>query len=421
MLGRLLSRSAPVEERASWSLSQFSDVTGYLAALSSTTVGVDQAVTHSATSACMDVLASSVSALPLDAVRYQGLTRVPVTPNPQLVSSPSGLVELDVWLYQTIDSMLTDGNTFGLVTKSDRLGWPQQVDLLDPNKVTDRKVVDGVRQAEVDGTTMQVYPYGDLVHIPGKLVRAGSPFGQSPLRRAGETISAAIAARRFGRQFFDAGGQPVAGFFTEQDVTPEQARDTKQAFLRATQNREPFVRGSGWQYEQYSVNPNDSQFIESMRFAIEEACRFFRVPPSMVYAATSGQNVTYANVSQADLHYLKHSLDGYLVRIERALTALLPRPQVVKFNRSALLRADAENRHKVYDIRLRNKTMTVDEVRALEDEEPFGGDSAQPGIPGGPVTPPTPPTPPEPPARSVRKSVTHDELGRIAEIVEVTE
>jgi len=134
----------------------------------------------------------------------------------------------------------------------------------------------------------------------------------------------------------------------------------------------------------------------------------------MVYAATSGQNVTYANVSQADLHYLKHSLDGYLVRIERALTALLPRPQVVKFNRSALLRADAENRHKVYDIRLRNKTMSVDEVRALEDEEPFGGDSAEPGIPGGPVAPT------EPPARSVRK-VTHDQLGRISTIEDVTE
>lgn len=385
MLGRLLRSREVVEERAqAWALGQFSTVSGYLAALSAGGgVSVDQALTHAATSACMDVLASSVSMLPLDVVRYAAQARTPVDPPPPLIASPSGLVERDVWVYQVLDSMLTDGNMFGIATRFDRLRWPQQIDLVDPCRVTNRKVVAGVRQADVDGDTMQVYPYGDLVHIPGKLVRAGSPFGQSPVQRAAQTISSALAARRFGAQFFDAGGQPVAGFHTDQTIDDTQAAGVKERFLAATRNREPFVYGSGWEYEQFSVNPNDSQFIELMRFAIEEACRFFRVPPSMVYAATSGQNVTYANVSQADLHYLKHSLDGYLVRIENALTALLPRPQVVKFNRSALLRADAAERHKVYDYRLRDKTMTVDEVRALEDEPPFGGDYALPGIPGG--------------------------------------
>lgn len=387
MLGRLLRR--PVEQRSTWALGQFSDVTGYLAALGSTSVTVDDALTHAATSACMDVLASSVAALPLDVVRYQGLTRLPVSPTPAVVSSPSGLVERDVWLYQAMDSMLTDGNVFGLIAKLDRSGWPTQIELLDPAKVSERKVVDGVRQATVDGDPAQVYPYGDLLHIPGKLVRAGSPFGQSPVKRAAKTISAALAARRFGQQFFDAGGHPTAVLRSDQDITPEQAKDAKAALLRATERREPAALGSGWTLDTISVDPSDSQFIELMRFAIEEACRFFRVPPSMVYAATSGQNVTYANVSQADLHYLKHSLDGYLVRIETAYTGLLPRPQVVKFNRSALLRADAENRHKVYDIRLRNKSMTVDELRALEDEPPFGGGFALPGIPGGPSDGPT--------------------------------
>lgn len=415
MLGRLLRRET-VEERSSWSLGQFSTVSGYLAALSSGSVGIDQALTHSATSACIRVITSSVSMLPLDVVRYQGTTRVPVSPTPSLIAAPSGLVEQDVWVSQVLDSMLTDGNLFGSIVSTDRAGWPTSIELLDPTKATNRQVVDGVRQVDVDGGTLRAYPYGDLLHIPGMLVRAGSPFGQSPVKRAGETISSALAARRFGSQFFDAGGQPVAGFFTDQDITEEQAKDTKDRFMLATRNREPFVRGSGWQYEKYSVNPNDSQFIELMRFAIEETCRFFLVPPSMVYAATSGQNVTYANVSQADLHYLKHSLDGYLVRIERALTALLPRPQVVKFNRSALLRADAENRNKVYDVRLRNKTMTVDEVRALEDEPPFGGDSAEPGIPGGDG-----PLPAAPARAVVRKQVEHDELGRISTIVETVE
>lgn len=391
MLGKLLSRPSPAEER-SWSLGQFSTVSGYLAALSSSSVSVDEALTHAATSACVDVIASSVSSLPIDVVRYQGVTRTPVSPTPPLIADPSTLVERDVWIYQMIDSMVTDGNAFGLVTAVDAMTRPTSIELLAPAKVTNRAVDAGVLQADVDGRTLQAYPHGDLLHIPGKTVRAGSPFGESPVRRAAQTIRGALAAGRFGTQFFDAGGQPVAGFHTDQTIDDLQAADVKGKFLNATRNREPFVYGSGWVYEKFSVDPNDSQFIELMRFATEEVCRFVGVPPSMVYAATSGQNVTYANVSQADLHYLKHSLDVYLVRIEVALTALLARPQVVKFNRSALLRSDAENRHKVYDVRLRNKTMSVDEVRALEDESPFGGDYATPGIPGGPTDAPTVPS-----------------------------
>ena len=104
----------------------------------------------------------------------------------------------------------------------------------------------------------------------------------------------------------------------------------------------------------------------------------------MVYAATSGQNVTYANVSQADLHYLKHSLEGLLVRIENAMSRLLARPQRVRFNRNAFLRSDPETRHDIYDQRLKNTTMSVNDVHALEDEEPVDDPEFDaPGIPGG--------------------------------------
>jgi hypothetical protein len=64
-------------------------------------------------------------------------------------------------------------------------------------------------------------------------------------------------------------------------------------------------------------------------------------------------------------------LQGYLTRIERAWSRLLPDRIVVKFNLNALLRSDVETRNKVYDMRLKNGSMTVNEVRALEDEAPL--------------------------------------------------
>jgi phage portal protein BeeE len=108
-----------------------------------------------------------------------------------------------------------------------------------------------------------------------------------------------------------------------------------------------------------------------MRFNVEQACRFWRVPPSMVYASVSGQNVTYANVSDADLSYLKNTLDGYLVRLEAAFTDLLPRPQYVRANRDAVLRSDQKTRYANYQIGIRNGWRNRNEIRALEDEPPI--------------------------------------------------
>ena len=43
-------------------------------------------------------------------------------------------------------------------------------------------------------------------------------------------------------------------------------------------------------------------------------------------------------------------------------------------------------RHLLHGIRLRNKTTTVNEVRAIEDEKPFvGAEYDTPGVPGGPT------------------------------------
>jgi HK97 family phage portal protein len=383
-MGLFRRSDPPSEERSTIDLSRYAGLWSDLGAYSPVSVSTTTAMTHAASSACIDTLASSVSSLPLDAVRIVGKSRIPVTPAPAIIGEPSPTVEQDVWLYQLMESLLTDGNAFGQVVTYGAAGLPTSIELLDPAVVTNRRIVDGVPTVTVGGVNMKLYPFGDIWHVPGGFVRAGSPFAESPIARARGTIGAAIAARDFGSRFFGDGGHP-GGILTNTDaaMTPEQAKGMKAAFLAATKgNREPMVVGAGISYTPIMVDPNDSQFLELMQFCIEEACRFWRVPPSMVYGSTSGQNVTYANASQADLAYLKHSLENRLVRIEKALTRLLPRPQFARFNRNAFLRSDPITRSEVQDRRLRNFTTTVNEVRAQEDEQPFDDpEYDEPGIP----------------------------------------
>ena len=384
MFGGLLRRGdGGDEERDTINLSQYANLWADSGVYSPVSVSTTTALTHAASSACIDTLATSVSALPLDAVRMVGSARRPIEPSPLLIREPSSLVEQDVWLYQLMQSLLTDGNAFGEIISYGAGQLPTSIELIDPETVTQRRFVNGVPTVTISGQDRQLFPFGDVWHVPGRFVKPGSPFADSPVQRAKATIGAAVAAREFGSRFFGDGAHPGMIVRSEQALTPEQAEGVKRALMRATKgNREPAVLGAGLEVEPIMVNPNDSQFIDLMRFTTEESARFWRVPPSMIYAATSGQSVTYANASQNDLAYLKHSLEGHLVRIEKALTRLLPRPQFARFNRNAFLRSDPVTRSEVQDRRLRNKTLTIDEVRAQEDELPFGGEYAEPGIPG---------------------------------------
>jgi HK97 family phage portal protein len=169
-------------------------------------------------------------------------------------------------------------------------------------------------------------------------------------------------------------------------LTPEQAEHIRKRFEAMHADRGTAVLSQGLSYSQVQINPDDSQFIELQRFVVEQVCRFMGVPPSMVYAAIGGSSITYANVSQADTQYLKHSLQLLMRDIECAWSDLIVRPQYVKFNPSTLLRMDDISRHDLHAKRLEAKTTTVNAVRALEDEDPFADPAFdEPGIPAGPT------------------------------------
>lgn len=134
---------------------------------------------------------------------------------------------------------------------------------------------------------------------------------------------------------------------------------------------EPSLLPASITYTPIQVTPEDAQFIEAQRFSVEQIARFFRVPPEMVGAATSGSNVTYANVEQRGIDFLTYSIAPRLVRFEEALSSLLAAPQVVKFNTAALLRTDLKSRYDAHAVGLSNGFLTVDEVREIEDRAPI--------------------------------------------------
>jgi HK97 family phage portal protein len=273
-------------------------------------------------------------------------------------------------LYQLWSSLLLDGNAYGLVTETGVNGFPVTVEILDPMTVQWRHV-EGEWTTLINEKRINLWPNGPLWHMP-MFSMPGMPMGQSPISASKQAIGSGISAEQFGAQFFDAGGNPNAIIYSDSELTPEQAQGIKGAFTNATQgNREPAIMGSGLKYERVQISPDESQFLDSQRFTVEQIARIYGIPPELIGAATSGSSVTYANREQRAADWLSFGLMPYLIPIEDALSTLVPRAQRVKFNVDGLLRSDLSTRYAAHAVGIGSGFLTVDEARAYEDLPPL--------------------------------------------------
>jgi HK97 family phage portal protein len=361
-------------KRKDRSLWQVGDTWPGPATRSGVPVTPETALRLSALWGCVRLLADVVSELPVH-VFAKG-TRDEVDP-PKVLVTPAAGTDLPDWIWQSMISYLLRGNVMGLVVDREGLTRPSQIELVNPDRVQpqvdqyDRTVTWRLDGREIDPDDLwhkRAYP------VPGL------PLGLSPIGYAAEAIGLGLAAQQYGSAFFGDNATP-SGIITSDDVvTNHQASEFYERWMAMKRGRRGIaIFGSGAKFEPLSINPEESQFLDTMRFNVAQVCRIYGVPPEMV-AADSGQSQTYANVESRDLSLLKYSVQPWLGRLERAMGTLVPRGTYVKFNAAALLRTDTLSRYQSYAIGLDKGFLTIEEVRQLEDREPLPA-SALPALP----------------------------------------
>lgn len=350
----------------------------------------DSSMRHDAVWSCRTKIAQDVSMLPVDTIRYVNGRRQEVTPTPQIVAAPSATLSALDWRYQVIDSWLGWGNVWGIVTQTTRDGlYPLRIEIQAPSAVRWQDIGNGL-EFFVNNEPESLWPVGRLWHVPAYTL-PGSMIGLSPIQYHRVKIGLGLAAEDFGSGFFLDGGHPSAILAVPGKPTDEQSKGLKERLLAITRgNREPLILPQDTTYTPIQVNPEDSQFIDAQRYTVEQICRIFGEDPTDHGAAVGASSVTYANRLDAEAARIKRR-QFWITKLQTALTDMLPRPQMVKLNTSAFLMMTPAERHTLYGQRLDKKTITVNEVRTLEDEAPFPGDEYDtPGIPGAAPQPAMP-------------------------------
>ena len=329
-------------------------------------VTVESALRLSTVWGCVRLLADSVSTLPLHV--YRGDDRDPIATPPLLQRPSADFPELADWLWAVMASLLLRGNAWGVITDRSGAGLlPAQVDLVHPDRVSVTVNGNGTQTIRVAGEEV---PRSALFHVkafpwPGQLE------GLSPIGYAREAIGLGLGAEKYGAKFFGDSAIPSGTLTSDQRIGDDEAKRLKARWKEAHQGRrEIAVLGSGAKFGPVSIAPDEAQFVQTQKFSVATICRFYGVPPEMMAGETAGHEA-YTSPEMRGTDFLTFTLRPWLLRIERAVSGLLPSTQRARFNAGGFVRATLRDRYEAHRIAIEAGFLTVNEVRELEDRPPL--------------------------------------------------
>ena len=332
--------------------------------------------------ACVRLLAETVAALPLHLYRYTdgGKGKESAFDHPLyriLYRQPNDEMSSFIWRETMMTHLLLWGTAYSQIIRDGRNNVLGLYPLLPENVEVDRDeqgqlyYIYHAYTDEVPGEQNQdiYFRKDEILHIPG--LGFNGLVGFSPIAMMKNSLGTTLAVEKYGASFFKNGAQP-SGVLEHPGVLkdPQKIRDNWTAVYGGANNAHRVaVLEEGMAYKAISLPPEDSQFLSTRQFGVEEICRIFRVPPHMVQSL---EHATFSNIEHQSIDFVVHTLTPWLVRFEQAIIKdlLLEEEQDVlfpKFNVDGLLRGDYQSRMNGYATGISNGFLSPNDIHRLEN------------------------------------------------------
>ena len=333
--------------------------------------------------ACVRIIAQSVATLPLDMYTKDKSGKRVYNSKHRLHSilhdSPNAdQTAVEFW-EAVVAIMLLWGNTH--IKKLKSAGYVIGLEILQPDLVT----------TEVTRTGALKFTYNDPLNGRIEYTEAdvwvvkgfglGGKLGTSILKHARNSLGSAMAADESSGRMFANGMRAGGALSVNQVLKPEERTQIRTSIADqvggVARTGGLIVLEGGMTYTPLSIPPEDAQMLETRAFNVEEICRWFGVPPSMV-AHTEKSTTWGTGLEQIKLGFLQFTLTTYLKRIEQSIKKNLMDPvdrltSFPEFNLEGFMRADSAGRAALYSSASQNGWMTRNEIRELENMEPVAG------------------------------------------------
>lgn len=300
---------------------------------------------------CVDVISDSVAQLPLETYKVdaEGFKRPDLNhPIYRLMNEePNENMTRFTFFKTMVASVLLKGNAYAYIERDLRgnaiqlvyipVYWVEIVWIVDSGGIKRKRY-------KVIGFSELVEPK-DMIHILN--FSYDGIIGISTLTHARQTLGISTDSETHAAQFFR-GGANMAGVMTIEGRLNAQQREQNYNEWSTRTNPDTgspngiVILEGNMRYTPITINPKDSQLLESRQFNVVDVCRFFSVSPVKAFDLSKS---SYATVEATQLGFLTDTVAPMLVKIEQEMQRKLFLPSEsntakIEFNTSGFLRAD---------------------------------------------------------------------------------
>lgn len=363
-------------DRSLWNLAGAQSVSGEV-------VNESTALTYSAFWNAINLYSGTISTLPLHLLRKTGKKKVMADENKLfrvMYQQANPYMEATVFRAALMAHILTWGNAYAEKVL-DKMGQIVELWPITPDRVTPKWADEGIAyDIRVNGKIITL-TRDKILHLHG--LGYDGLMGYSIVALARKSIGLGMAMETFGALFFGNGTHP--GGIIEQTGAPLKdsgafRKVTNEIYGGLGKAHRLMLLETGMKYHNITIPPEDAQFLESRQFQVPEIARWFNLPPHKLKDLTKS---SFNNIESEQISFVTDSILPWLILLEQQYDGqLLTLPQQTreklffKHNVEGLLRGNAENRAKFYQVMFNTGAMSINDIAEKEDMDPVDNEFA---------------------------------------------
>jgi len=224
----------------------------------------------------------------------------------------------------------------------------------------------------------------DVLHIRGYSVNGIVGLGVIK-RAAREAIGLAMAAEEHGAAMLNNSANVPAAIKHPKKLNDDAFKRLKSdlraggEYAGSSNAGKTILLEDGMDIVKLGMTADEMQYLETRKFQVEDIARIFNVP--LILIGHGDKAPTYASAEQFFMSFKVHTVQPIVVRWEEAMMRSLLYPSevgrvIIDFDLDSMMRGDAAARALYLRARFEMASMTPDEVRVYEGENPTGKEEA---------------------------------------------
>ena len=341
-------------------------------ASSGVSVDKNTALTFTAVWSAVRLLSESISILPINIYqREKNGDKTLALNNPSyylLHNEPNNYMSSVAFFEKIMMDLCLSGNSYVHIVRSPR----GLVQALIPLNAQDIKVK--INEGQIfyhnENSDVVLDDY-DVLHFKG--VSQDGIMGLSPITQNANAIGWGMALEEYGSKYFTNSAKLSGVLETDRALSEEAIERLRNSFSNTynqLQNAQSTaILEEGLSFKPITISPEQSQFLASRVFSIQEVSRMFSIPSFMLQEHSKS---SFNNIESLSQSYVTYTLMPYIRRMESEINRKLFKTNekgklFVEWNVNGLLRGNIKDRNDAYKTGINNGFLSINEIRRKEN------------------------------------------------------